>query len=246
MLPISSCCCSATLGSAGSQSARRCLWVLLAACSAALSPLLYSSIDVAATATEFSLLSIMTLMMATVIASTRAHRARLMDASEFANELAHIDPLTGMPNRRAFDETLAHSIESSRLGGTPMSLLLCDVDSFKHVNDAFGHKAGDEVLESIARALSDAVRGPDAAFRWAGDEFAVILSNTGELGATRMAARLRDAVRVHCARASGCVITIGTGVAQLRDGMTAEELLDQADRALLAHKVHRSHALGVA
>jgi diguanylate cyclase (GGDEF)-like protein len=227
-----------TLGAAVSQPLRRCVMVLLAAAAAAASPLLYSTIDAPTTATELCTLSVMTLMTAIVVASTRSHRARLLDASDFANELAHIDPLTGMPNRRAFDQMLAHGIESASVTGTPMSLLLCDVNSFKHVNDTYGHQAGDQVLQAIARELSDAVRGPDAAFRWAGDEFAVILRETDGVRASRMAARLRESVRLNWAH--GSVITIGTGVAELRPEMTAEELLAEADRALLDQKAHRS------
>ena len=210
---------------------------------AALSPLLYSTIDVAVTVTEFSLLALISLMLAVVITSTRTHRARLKDAGQYANQLAHVDPLTGLPNRRAFDETLAHGIAAARLDGAPMSLLLCDVNSFKHVNDTLGHQAGDGVLKAIATALSSTMRGPDAAFRWAGDEFAVILSDTDGVGAARMAARVCEAVRLHCMSATGCVVTIGVGVAELRAGMAAEELLAEADAALLEHKAHPVHPI---
>jgi diguanylate cyclase (GGDEF)-like protein len=231
------------LGACAAQSVRRCVPVLIAAALAAISPLLYSTIDVAATVTELGLLTVTSLMISAVITSTRTHRARLKDAGEYANQLAHVDPLTGLSNRRAFDETLAHGIEASRLTGTPMSLLLCDVNSFKHVNDTLGHQAGDRVLQSIATALSGTMRGPDAAFRWAGDEFAVILSDADGVGASRMAARVRDAVRLHCARETGCVITIGTGVAELQAGMTADELIAEADAALFENKAQPIQAV---
>ena len=231
------------LGASAAQSVRRCIPVLIAAALAALSPLLYSTIDVAATVTEFALLTIISLMLAVVITSTRTHRARLKDAGEYANQLAHVDPLTGLPNRRAFDETLAHGIEAARLDGSSMSLLLCDVNTFKHVNDTLGHQAGDRVLQAIATALSGTMRGPDAAFRWAGDEFAVILSDTDAGGASRMAARVREAVKLHCMNETGCVITIGTGVAELRASMAAEELLAEADAALFEHKAHPVHPI---
>lgn len=230
------------LGAAVGQPVRSCAWVLIAATAAALSPLLYSSIDVLAIVTEFSLLSTMTLMTAIVIASTRAHRARLKDAGEQANTLAHVDPLTGMPNRRAFDDGLVHAAESVRLDSTPVSLVLCDVNSFKPINDAFGHAAGDEVLRSIAKALSDAVRKPDVAFRWAGDEFAVILRDTDEENASRVAARLREAVKRQCRRPDGRGVTIGTGVAELHPSMSTDEVLMGADRALFSQKeAQRNH-----
>lgn len=235
------------LGSGVGQSVWRCGQVAIIASMAAFSPLLYgSSVDGLATATEFTLLAAMTVLTAIVISSTREHRARLEDAGEYANVLAHVDPLTGMPNRRAFDEALVHVMESSTRDGTAISLLLCDVNSFKEVNDQFGHAAGDEVLQSIAQALSDAVRRPDTAFRWAGDEFAVILRASDELGASRVAARIRDAVKRKCRRPDGTELTIGTGVAELKPGMSMEEVLIEADRALFSHKAQRGHLVGAA
>lgn len=234
------------LGAGVSQPLGRCAHVVIAAWLAALSPLLYSDVDVLATVTEFTLLSVMTLMTAYVLSSTREHRARLKDAGEQANVLAHLDPLTGMANRRAFDQALALAIEGLASGEQPTSLLLCDVNSFKQVNDRFGHAVGDEVLCSIATALTDAVRGPDAAFRWAGDEFAVILSNTDEIGAAGVAARLRDTVTRLCRHPDGSEVTIGTGVAQLKPGMSSDDILIGADRALFLQKSHRGHLRGVA
>jgi diguanylate cyclase (GGDEF)-like protein len=235
------------LGSGVGQPVWRCAQVATVASLAAFSPLLYgSSIDGLQTATEFLLLSSMTVLTAIVISSTREHRARLEDAGEYANVLAHVDPLTGMPNRRAFDEALVHAMESSSRDGLPITLLLCDVNAFKEVNDQFGHAAGDEVLQSIAQALSDAVRRPDTAFRWAGDEFAVILRASDELGASRVAARIREAVKRHCRRPDGTELTIGTGVAELRPGMSRDEVLLEADRALFSHKAQRSQLVGAA
>jgi diguanylate cyclase (GGDEF)-like protein len=227
------------LGSACSQSPWRCAQAALLAVAVSLSPLLYSTVNVAATVTEFSLLSVMAVMTAITFSSTRAHRARLRDAGEHANTLAHLDPLTGMPNRRAFDEALVEAIASAARASTSVSLLLCDVNSFKQVNDTFGHAAGDEVLQSIARTLSDAVRRPDTAFRWAGDEFAVILRDSDELGASRVAARIRRAVARECRRPDGGTVSIGTGVAAVSDGMSAEQVLAEADRALFCQKARQ-------
>ena len=234
------------LGAAAGHPLRRCVPVALFASLAALSPLLYGSIDVSSTIAEFWLLSVMTLMTADVISSTRRHRAQLEDAGEHANVLAHVDPLTGMPNRRAFDEALALAVESSVEGGPSVSLLLCDVNSFKQINDTFGHAAGDHVLRAIARTLSEAMRRPDAAFRWAGDEFAVILRDTDEAGASRVAARLRKAVAGECRRPDGSAVTLGSGVAALKPGMSIEEVLVEADRALFCQKARRSQLRGAA
>jgi diguanylate cyclase (GGDEF)-like protein len=234
------------LGSGVGQSVWRCATVAVTASVAALSPLLYSTADVLATITEFTLVSAMTIMISIVVSSTREHRARLKDAGEQANVLAHVDPLTGMLNRRAFDETLEHVLESSRRDGTSIALLLCDVNSFKQINDTFGHTAGDQVLQSIAYALGEAVRRPDTAFRWAGDEFAVILRDTDEVGAARVGTRIREAVAQQCLRPDGTGVSIGTGVAALKPGMSTEEILVEADRALFRQKERRSKLRGVA
>ncbi len=235
-----------TIGSAGGQHVRRCVWVLMAATAAALSPLLYSTIDVPLIVTELWLLWVMTLMISAVMSSTRVHRARLKDAGDQANALAHVDPLTGMPNRRAFDEALAVAVERARFDNTPVSLLLCDVNQFKEINDSFGHTAGDTVLRAIAEALAGAVRRPDVAFRWAGDEFAVILRESDSVGGRRMAARLREQVLRVCRRPDGRPVTIGTGVAELTPGMSSEEVLVAADDALCSHKTQRTRLRGVA
>jgi diguanylate cyclase (GGDEF)-like protein len=234
------------LGSATSQDIRRCARVLLAVSAAALSPLLYSSIDVGLIVTELWLLAVMTLVISAVMSRTRVHRARLKDAGDQAQALAHVDALTGMPNRRAFDEALATAVARARFDNTPVALLLCDVNRFKEINDGFGHTAGDAVLRSIAQALAAAVRRPDVAYRWAGDEFAVILRESDSVGGRRMAARLREAVVRGCRRPDGRPVTLGTGVAELTPGMSSEEVLVAADEALCSHKTQRTRLRGVA
>jgi diguanylate cyclase (GGDEF)-like protein len=228
MLPV--------VGAGLGQPIRRCVKVSLSATLAALSPLLYSTIDVPTTLTEFLLLTVMSVLIANVLASTRTHRARLQDAGEQANELAHLDALTGIPNRRSFDESLQAAFAQAELDGTPIALLLCDVDSFKQINDTFGHAAGDEVLCALARTLAGTVRGAHEAFRWAGDEFAVILRDTDQATAAGVAARVHDAVARECARPDGSPLSIGVGVAELRPGMSLEEVLVAADSALLEWK----------
>lgn len=230
------------LGAGFSEPVWRCLQVSALAVLAAFAPSLYAHQDVLQTVTEFSLLGILTLMTSFVIASTRTHRALLKDAREQATLLANRDQLTGMPNRRAFEEQLQRVAAAADLDGASLSLLLCDVDSFKSINDRFGHAAGDEVLRAIGAALSGAVRGPDAAFRWAGDEFAVILPETGLDAARHVAARLRAAVFGRCVRPDGSPVAIGIGVAEKRPGMSAEQVVIEADRALFAQKAGRTSA----
>jgi diguanylate cyclase (GGDEF)-like protein len=234
------------IGVAGSLSVRRCGVVVALTLVAALLPAAYSSIDLLGTTLEFALAGTMTLMLATVFVSTRSHRALLKDAGDLADRLAHVDQLTGMPNRRAFDEELELGMQCAHADGTPLSIVLCDVNSFKQINDRFGHAAGDDALRAIARALGESVRKPESAFRWAGDEFAVILHGADQAGAERVAKRLRESVRKRCRRPDGQPIAIGAGVAQLRQGMTRDELLADADRALFAQKEARAKLAGVA
>ena len=120
--------------------------------------------------------------------------------------------------------------------------MLCDVNSFKQINDTFGHAAGDGCAGDRT-AFNDAVRRPDTAFRWAGDEFAVILRATESRRQPR-AARLRESGRRLSAPGRG--LTIGTGVAELKSGMSAEEVLVEADRALFSYKAQRSRLAGAA
>lgn len=236
------------IGSAAGQPLRRCLPVIGAAGLVAATPFLYGPAggDAGTMVTEFALLSSMTVMIAIVVTSTRTHRARLEDASEQANVLAHVDPLTGMPNRRSFEEALESALGSPEPDGAPVSLLLCDVDSFKQINDNFGHAAGDEALQAIGEALAGSVRKPDVAFRWAGDEFAVILRDSDAAAAEMVARRVRETVATRCRRPDGRPISLAVGVAELASGMTTDEVLAAADKALFCQKQRRAHLRGVA
>ena len=133
-------------------------------------------------------------------------RARLEALAVFANQatmaivtagqleelrtLAQEDPLTGLPNRRAFMRDLESELERTRRHGRPLALVLCDVDDLKHINDTHGHPGGDRALCAVARTLRDALRAGDTAFRIGGDEFAVLLPETTAEQAAIVAARI--------------------------------------------------------
>ena len=227
------------VGAATQRTPPVCVPVVLAATTAALSPLLYSPVDLPPAMAQLVVGVAMTMVVSSVMTSVRHHRARLRDAGERAATLARLDLLTGLPNRRAFEETLAMAVDDHHRRGQALSLILCDVDSFKEVNDTFGHPAGDKCLRSIAATLRTELRRPEAAFRWAGDEFSVILHNTDAPSATAVAARLADAVQARCRRPDGRPITVGVGIATLHDGMTAPQFLAEADVALLESKTAR-------
>jgi diguanylate cyclase (GGDEF)-like protein len=117
-------------------------------------------------------------------------KRRLVAAERHQHRMARVDPLTGLQNRRAFDEAL----EAALATGTRFTLLLADVDSFKQINDRFGHTTGDRVLRELAAHASEAVRGGDCLARIGGDEIALVAPGAGSAAAYRLAGLLRDAV----------------------------------------------------
>ena len=140
------------------------------------------------------------------------------------------DPLTGVSNRRAFDDTLAGQLAILSRYGSQFSLAMFDIDHFKQVNDQFGHLQGDRVLQEVARLLDDAVRETDIVSRFGGEEFAVILPHTGLEGAALLADRMRGAVEQRLP------VTVSCGVSTAHDTDTAESLVARADAALYGAK----------
>ena len=169
---------------------------------------------------------------------------KLDDANQELPRLSSLDGLTGISNRRQFDETLLR--EWRRLGrqGRPLSMLLCDVDYFKQFNDAYGHQVGDECLKAVARTLKDTLRRPaDLVARYGGEEFAVILPDTEITGALQVAEAMRSAVEglniTHSYSKGASVVTISIGVASTtpsRTGSDSSVLLKRADDALYRAK----------
>jgi diguanylate cyclase (GGDEF)-like protein len=146
------------------------------------------------------------------------------------------DPLTGLPNRAAFDEAVAH--ELAGIGRTPApALLLIDLDKFKLVNDRDGHLAGDAVLVAVADVLRANMRPSDVPCRLGGDEFAAVLPHTRPGHAMQVARRLLAASRKSSGMSSASArVTLSIGVAWLPDPKDADELVEIADRALYGVK----------
>lgn len=161
-------------------------------------------------------------------------------AEEQAWQLAHHDCLTGLANRRHFDERLAAETRRSGREGSPISLLELDVDSFKAYNDGYGHVAGDQCLERIADVLARHARRPgDLAARLGGDEFALLLSGTGYEASGRIARELRREVESLGMRLpSGMPITVSVGAAtsEAPSAAAPDTLFALADRALYRAK----------
>jgi diguanylate cyclase (GGDEF)-like protein len=158
--------------------------------------------------------------------------------------LATSDGLTGLANRRLFDERLPDEWARARRDGTPLSLLLIDVDHFKKFNDHYGHQAGDACLRALARVLAGQVRRPaDLAARYGGEEFALLLPNTDAAGCAEVGEKVRAAVRelgmLHAQNLPSKVITVSIGGATNIPAQAATEstaLIAAADRALYAAK----------
>lgn len=172
----------------------------------------------------------LTLSTAAVMAALGAQlgaRADLLELSSLE------DPLTGLGNRRRFDDALGAELDRHRRAGTPLTLLLIDLDRLKQINDRGGHAAGDAAIRAVGEALRGAVRSSDVAARIGGDEFAVLAPNADQAGGVALAQRVRSAL----AREGGPAISVG--VSSAREGDGARELLRRADAAL-----YRAKALG--
>jgi diguanylate cyclase (GGDEF)-like protein len=151
---------------------------------------------------------------------------------------AYKDPLTGVGNRLAMDEALPREIHVARRNNQPLALIAIDLDHFKRVNDRHGHLAGDCVLRTAALRIQGAIRTSDQLFRYGGEEFVVLLNNTGEEGALCVAERIRQAIAValtQCAE-HAVQITASLGVAVAIPGDTAGMLFARADHALYRAK----------
>ena len=154
--------------------------------------------------------------------------------------LAITDPLTGLYNRRRFDDVLRREFAVTRRYGAPLSCLMVDVDHFKRINDLYGHDAGDRVLSGVASRLSARLREVDLAVRYGGEEFAILLPQTPKEGATVVAERIAAVVRgEHFEFSDGSAsVTVSVGVADSRDvtGNSPEGLVKAADTALYLAK----------
>ena len=172
----------------------------------------------------------------------------LGDDLESARRESETDPLTRIPNRKAFDDYLARSVEMHQAFGHTMSMLIVDVDHFKTVNDSSGHMTGDCVLRDVAKSLVKVfLRKNDFVARLGGDEFAVILRETSEADARTLAERVLTrvrALRVAGTSPEGLVVTVSIGVAEIAAGDDDKTWLERADRGLyLAKQAGRDRVL---
>lgn len=155
-----------------------------------------------------------------------------------ALEAALKDPLTGVNNRAAMEVTVNREIDLAKRHGTPLSLIAMDIDRFKSVNDNYGHLAGDCIIKAVAETVNTCIRSSDILFRYGGEEFAIVLSNTGPDGAILLAERIRKAIskRQYEFDKRPIGITVSQGVACLDQKDEIKTLFRKADTALYEAK----------
>lgn len=164
-----------------------------------------------------------------------------------AQRRASIDELTGLPNRRALDDTLRRMVAQANRSGLPLSALMLDLDHFKAVNDQFGHAKGDDALAAVGAALTHILRSSDFAARYGGEEFLILLADTDIHGGIIAAEKTRRAVSRINLPGEPIRLTASIGLAALPDHATdAEEIQRAADRALYAAKIHGRNRVEIA
>jgi diguanylate cyclase len=181
---------------------------------------------------------------------SEAQVKRMSEDLEQIRSEVYVDALSGLFNRRRFDSALDALVAHALNGHEPLSLLLIDIDQFKEVNDAHGHVFGDQVIRSVSQAIKASIKGRDVAARYGGDEFAVLLPETGTPGATTVAEYIRRVIeRRRVSDFAGEIepvaVTISVGLASLARSDAAQDLLRRADKALYqAKKNGRNQVVG--
>ncbi len=176
-------------------------------------------------------------MLVAYVTSMLAHD--ILTAKQRISILSQIDELTGLLNLRAFNLMLDKEIAKTVRGSQPFAVLMIDVDGLKGINDRCGHSAGSRLLQGVAAAIHSSIRSADVLARYGGDEFVILLANTGATAARIAAGRIRTAVQDASLEYKGELIqtTVSVGIACFPEDVSrAEEVLDKADQALYKSK----------
>ncbi|HVE68974.1 MAG TPA: diguanylate cyclase [Solirubrobacteraceae bacterium] len=191
------------------------------------------SADYAAEALTHALLWFSLAVVATLFtAAVRVDRMHLLQGEQLASALARRDPLTGLGNRRAFDEALDLAVSGVRRADRPLTLVIADIEGFKGVNDRHGHLEGDRCLREVAQAIAVSIRPSDATFRWGGDEFALLLPSTDRTQAGVAVERIAGAVERGVLLPRAGTVRLRFGLAEIEAGMDADALVEAADTGL--------------
>ncbi len=180
-------------------------------------------------------------MLAWMVEALRRSIIGLEASEAHFQRLSHLDPLTGLGNRRLFDEALENLLSRTSLYRS-VALVVLDVDNLKQINDSAGHLAGDQALRHVAQAIRASIRERDLAARIGGDEFAIILASGGLRGAQQIASRIRERLQEQPSEPGcpACSVSIGVA-AQSSSVTTPEQLLAAADAQLYAQRNHVRH-----
>ncbi len=174
--------------------------------------------------------------LANMTRELKKKNSKLKKANQKIEELLRTDKLTGLSNRRHFMEYFAKIISNAKRHSLPLSLVMCDLDKFKNINDSYGHDVGDKVLENVGELLRDETRDEDLAARIGGEEFTIILNGTSLEDGKNYAERVRKKVsKLDINQISGN-ITISLGVSKLKESDDQESFLKRADKALYKAK----------
>ena len=198
----------------------------------------------------FVLLVLLNTYLVTRRLDLRRTRQKLI-SSTIQNEMVRLqsftDPLTEVYNRRSLEDMAGRFISHARRLQNSLTFILIDVDRFKQVNTRFGHLTGDFVLAEVATLLRSSVRGSDAVVRYGGDEFLIILADTGALAARRVVERIKKYLLDwnSSEHLEDFQLTVSIGISEWSDGRTLDEMLDAADQAMYAEKDSRKARISV-
>jgi diguanylate cyclase (GGDEF)-like protein len=210
---------------------RRFTAFLLSVYVAAFAPIFYGGADgqVGEIATELTLWTGIGIFLVLFMRRIRAQRVA-------AHELARVDALTGLGNRRAFDEALADALARASRTGTRVSVLVTDLNDFKRINDVHGHVAGDDCIRQAADTLRATIREGEGCFRWGGDEFAVLVPDVAPGAAAILAARVEAAVSASGRAPDGTPLSLTCGYAEVGGDCSPAEAVAAADEVLRSLK----------
>jgi diguanylate cyclase (GGDEF)-like protein len=182
----------------------------------------------------FNLVSVLLLM----VFLTGLYYRLVASSQKKLEEMATTDFLTGLHNRRSLEQAAASAIENHKRNGVALSVLLCDLDKFKQVNDEYGHQVGDQVLKAFSALITDVIRNGDFAARWGGEEFLLLLPTTKAEVAIIVAERIRQQFEqlVVVAALDDLRVTVTIGISEYYAGDTFDHLVARADEALYRGK----------
>lgn len=164
-------------------------------------------------------------------------RSSVLERMAEFEQMAYVDPLTGVANRRFTEIALSSRLEEMQRYGWPFGVIFIDIDDFKLVNDRYGHEIGDEVLKMVTKTISHSARSFDVVGRWGGEEFLVVVANVTRGELARTAERFRFLVQESKLPVNPPLsVTISLGVTRAREGDTVAEILRRADRLLYESK----------